>query len=189
MRAEVMAAALVGLAACQPAPHAPGDGEGEAAEAVAPNALTANGWGPLRIGMSRAQVVAAAGEDRHPEAVGGPDPDECDEFRPSRAPDGMIVMVERGRLTRISLVAGSDVRTEDGFAVGDPAPAIKAAYGASAVVRPHKYLPAPAEYIIVRRADDSGDNARGLVYETGVDRRVTHIRAGGPSIEYVEGCL
>src|SRR3970040_816280 len=31
--------------------------------------LTPDGWGPLRIGMSRAEVVAAAGEDANPDAV------------------------------------------------------------------------------------------------------------------------
>src|SRR5690606_14165403 len=32
--------------------------------------LTEEGWGPIRIGMTRAEVVAAAGEDANPDAVG-----------------------------------------------------------------------------------------------------------------------
>lgn len=151
--------------------------------------LTPQGWGPLRIGMTRAEVVAAAGEDAHPEAVGGPEPEVCDEFRPARAPEGMIVMVERLRLTRISLGAGSEVRTERGLGVGDPAAAVRAAHGAEAVSSPHKYSPAPAEYVTVWSTAPSGPDARGIVYETGTDGRVARVHAGGPSIQYVEGCL
>jgi hypothetical protein len=139
--------------------------------------------------MSRDAVVAAAGEDRNPEAVGAPGPGQCDEFRPQRAPEGMIVMVEEDRLSRISLVSGSDVKTEHSLGVGDSASVVKAAYGATALVTPHKYLPAPAGYITIWRTEPSGSNAGGLVYETGADARVTHIHAGGPSIGYVEGCL
>jgi hypothetical protein len=58
-----------------------------------PDLITPDGWGPLRIGMSGAEVVAAAGEDANPDAVGGPDPERCDEFRPARAPAGILVMV------------------------------------------------------------------------------------------------
>src|SRR5690606_9883692 len=65
--------------------------------------ITPDGWGPLRIGMTRAEVVAAAGEDANPNAVGGPIPEECDEFRPREAPDGVLLMLEQGVLTRISI--------------------------------------------------------------------------------------
>lgn len=71
---EPMAAPVPKAASPRPVP---------AAEPV----LTAEGFGPLRIGMTRAQVVEAMGEDSDPEAVGGPDPESCDEFRPARAPE------------------------------------------------------------------------------------------------------
>jgi hypothetical protein len=139
--------------------------------------------------MTLEEVVAASGEDANPDAVGGPEPEQCDEFRPSRVPEGMLLMMEQGRLTRVSLSEGSDVRTEEGFGVGDAASAVKAAYGSEAEVTPHKYSPAPAEYITVWRTDPSGADARGIVYEVGSDGRVAHMHAGGPSIQYVEGCL
>ena len=151
--------------------------------------LTPDGWGPLQVGMTLAEIVAAAGDDANPGAVGGPDPDSCDEFRPERAPAGLLVMVEQGRLTRISLLAGSPVRTERGFMVGDSASAVEAAYGAEAVTSPHKYVPAPARYVTVWRTEPPSSGARGLVYEVGADGLVSHIHAGGPSIQYVEGCL
>jgi hypothetical protein len=139
--------------------------------------------------MTRAEVVAAAGEDANPNAVGGPEPDVCDEFRPERAPEGMRVMIERDRLTRITLSAGSSVTTERGFGVGDPAAPIREAYGADAAISPHKYMSAPAAYITVWMTAPDGPDARGLVYEIDTDGRVAHIHAGGSSIRYVEGCL
>jgi hypothetical protein len=151
--------------------------------------LTADGWGPLRIGMTQEEVIAAAGADANPEAVGGPDPEQCDEFRPTHAPEGMIVMIERGFLTRISLGAGSTVKTDRGFGVGDTADAIKRAYGTAIVTAPHHYAPAPAEYITIWSTASGEPNARGLVYEIGADGRVMHVRAGGPSIAYAEGCV
>ena len=160
---------------------------GAPADSVA--AIGPDGWGPLRIGMTRAEVVAAAGEDANPNAVGGPNPDECDEFRPARAPRGLLVMLEDGILTRISLSEGTGIRSASGIGVGDSAAAVMAAHGAVAVTTPHKYQDAPARYIAVWRTAPPASDARGLVYEIGGDDRVMHIHAGGPSIEYVEGCL
>jgi hypothetical protein len=194
LAAVLIAGCTVADTASPPETNAPAEANAQpdgtsSAEPDAPASLTADGWGPLRIGMTRQEVVTASGEDANPEAVGGPDPDSCDEFRPSRAPEGMLVMIEQGRLSRISLSEGSDVRTDEGFAVGDSAATIKAAYGSEAAATPHKYSPAPAEYITVWQGGASGPDARGMVYEVGTDGRVSHIHAGGPSIKYVEGCL
>ncbi len=151
--------------------------------------LTPEGWGPIRIGMTRAEVVAAAGEDANPNAIGGPEPEMCDEFRPRDAPPGLLVMVEADRVTRISLSAGTDIRTDRGFGVGDSADRIKEAYGPDAEITPHKYWPRPAEYITVWTSSPGDPNPRGIVYEAGPDGTVERIHAGGPSIQYVEGCL
>lgn len=153
-----------------------------------PRALTADGWGPLRIGMTRAEVVAAVGEDANPDAVGGPEPEVCDEWRPARAPADMMVMLVRGRLARITLLDGSEVKTASGFGPGDEAADVEAAHP-DAAVGPHKYLDAPASYIMVWATDPEGPDARGIKYETGLDGTVTHVHAGGPAIQYVEGCL
>jgi len=55
------------------------------------------------------------------------------------------------------------------------------------------YESAPAGYITVwSRGGGDGyvenPDARGLVFEVGQDGAVKAIRAGGPSIQYVEGC-
>jgi len=151
--------------------------------------LVPDGFGSLRIGMTRAEVVTAMGADANPDAVGGPDPEQCDEFRPARAPTGMLVMIEQGRLTRISLGAGVTVRSDRGLGIGDSASAIRTAYGASAQSAPHKYLDAPAEYITVWSVAPPNPAARGMLYDIGTDGRVAHVRAGGSAIQYVEGCL
>ncbi|MGH7636221.1 MAG: hypothetical protein ACREOK_01115 [Gemmatimonadaceae bacterium] len=178
-----------GLAACAGARE---EAEQRDSTTPAPSArtLTAEGWGPLRIGMTRAQVVAAAGPDANPNAVGGPDPESCDQFRPRSAPQGLLVMIERDTLTRISLSRDADVATEAGVAVGDSAAAVLRHYGARAAVTPHKYQSAPAKYITTwTRGRPPASSARGIVYEIGGDDRIMHIHAGGPSIQYVEGCL
>ena len=159
----------------------------------ATNVLTAQGFGPLRIGMTRAEVEAALGADSRPGAVGGPDPEACDIFHPVRAPEGLNVMVERGVLTSIWLQRGSTLKTDRGFGVGDTATAIKAAYGPTATMTPHKYSAAPAEYITTWSVGGSAGYvqnpaARGIAYHIGTDGTAEHVAAGGPSIQYVEGC-
>lgn len=163
--------------------------------AVDANALTANGYGPLRIGMTRAQVVAALGDDSNPGAVGSAEPETCDQWRPARAPEGLIVMLENGTLSRISVASPSTLKTDRGFGVGDTAAAIKAAYGSAAVVEPHKYSAAPAEDIFVWTVGGPvGDayvedpTARGLRYEIDEQGKVAHVHVGGPAIQLVEGC-
>lgn len=171
------------------APTTPTDPAASGADPSGTPHLTSEGWGPLRIGMTRAQVVSALGEDANPGSVGGPEPDACDQWRPARAPDGMLVMIERGRLTRITLIRDSPVTTQAGFGVGADRAAIQAAYGERAEVTPHKYVGDDAGYITVWSAGPDTAEPRGIVYEIGADGRVSHIHAGGPSIRYVEGCL
>ncbi|HEX2165808.1 MAG TPA: hypothetical protein VHG09_01100, partial [Longimicrobiales bacterium] len=170
-----------------PAPDIAPPAAGEGTSALPP--LTPDGWGPLRVGMTLEEVTVAAGADANPAAVGGPDPERCDEFRPERAPEGMLVMIERGRLTRISLVRESAVETAGGFGIGDSAEAIEAAAGTAATSEPHQYKPAPARYITIWRTAPPAADARGIRYDVGSDGLVDLVHAGGPSIEYVEGCL
>lgn len=197
IRPLLLTSAVFALAACgapepEPAP-APAEAPETTAAPVAADAVTAQGWGPLRIGMTRAEVETALGPDSNPDAVGGPDPESCDTFHPARAPQGLRVMIENGVLTSIWLDRGSTLDTDRGFGVGDPAAAIKAAYGAAATATPHKYSDAPAEYITAWSTGGGADYvqdpaARGISYHIGTDGRVEHVAAGGPSIQYVESC-
>ncbi len=205
MRAAILALLLAGCGGAGSSDNQAGPADPAVAPALperpakAPPAaepvLTAEGFGPLRIGMTRAEVVKALGEDDDPEAVGGPDPASCDEFRPARAPEGLLAMIEEGRLTRISLILGSKVKTDRGLGLGATAAAVRAAYGSALQAEPHKYEEAPAEYLRAWAKDPPKDEkspasatARGIVYEVGGKRVVQSISAGGASILYVEGC-
>ena len=139
--------------------------------------------------MSRADVVAAAGDDANPDAVGGRDPERCDEFRPRSAPVGVLIMVERDILTRISVSRNTDIATPTGFRVGDSGASVLGEYGARARVDPHQYWEPPAQYITAWRQTPPEVERRGFRYEIGSDGNIVHLRAGGPSIEYVEGCV
>jgi hypothetical protein len=157
--------------------------------------LTAEGWGPLRIGMTLAEITAALGPDADPQAVGGAEPESCDQFRPQRAPQGMLLMVEAGRLTRISLIPQAKVKTDHGLGLGATAAQVRAAYGGKLEATPHKYVDAPAEYLTVWAkggvAADGAvpDYSRGIQFVVDATGEVGTIHAGGPSILYVEGCL
>lgn len=190
----MLTTAVLALAGCG-APDAEPVPEPATPVAASPAAevLTAQGFGPIRIGMNRAEVEAALGPDASPDAVGGPDPQACDLFHPENAPEGLMVMVENGLLTSIWLNPGATLKTDRGFGVGDAAAAIKADYGAAATASPHKYSAPPAEYITAwARGGGAGyvqdPEARGISYHIGGDGRVEHVAAGGPSIQYVEGC-
>ncbi len=100
-------------------------------------------------------------------------------------------MIEEGKFTRITLGDLSTVKTDRGFGLGDTPDAVKAAYGAEAKATPHKYQDKPAEYITwwkgPRTEPYAGRNgARHFTKSTA--RGVGAIHAGGPSIQYVEGC-
>jgi hypothetical protein len=200
----VAALAVLGMAACSPpadkekAPATPPAAAVPVEPTVAadPNILTSAGLGALRIGMTKAEVEAAAGPDSQPDAVGGPDPEACDMFHPARSPEGVMVMLEKGVLTSIWLKRASPLKTADGFGLGDAVADLRAKYGARAAFTPHKYVDAPAGYLTTWAGVEQPSEtyvqdpaARGLVYEIGQDGKVASIAAGGPSIQYVEGCL
>ncbi|MBW4331343.1 hypothetical protein KY084_10710 [Stakelama sp. CBK3Z-3] len=169
-------------------------GEG-ASDSSGARPLLPTGWGPLRIGMTKAAVSAALGPDSNPDDVNGPDPASCEIYRPADAPQGMTVMLVDGRLARITLARGSDVKTSTGIGIGSPVSAIGRAYGARAKSSPHQYADAPAEYRTVWSTGGGGGqayvqdpSARGIRFEVNEEGRVQFIHAGGPAIQYVEGC-
>ncbi len=191
--------ALIALCACgqptsaPPAVEAPTGAQARAAPAAQPSltVITPDGWGPLRVGMSAADVIAAVGD-----APGASsDPNVCREFHPARAPEGVFVMFENGALSRISIREPSTVQSDRGLGVGAAGDAVMAAYGSTAQSEPHKYESAPSRYITAwTTTRPSGEtyvtdpSARGVRYEIGADGNVRWIRAGGPSIQLVEGC-
>jgi hypothetical protein len=195
---STLSAVALALAACRPAGEASARATPIAEVPAAPpspagDRLTATGWGRLKIGMTRDEVVAAAGDTRSPDAAGIAGSD-CVEFQPKNVPENLWVMFEAGKLSRMTIADMSMLKTDKGLGLGDTAEAVKAAYGAAAAASPHRYQDAPAEYITVweggPRAGShvEGEAARGIVYEIDATGKVGAIHAGGPSIAYVEGC-
>ncbi|WP_312594966.1 hypothetical protein [Brevundimonas sp.] len=203
----VSACALLTLAACgrderrtaeapsdaTPVALTPTETSPAATPAADPNILTAEGLGAARIGMSKADLVAAWGDRTNPNAVGGAEPEVCDQFHPARAPQGVNVMIQDGKLTRITLMHDARIKTDRGFGLGDTAMAVKQAYGGSIFAQPHKYQAAPAEDLFAWARGGSTSyvtdpSARGVRYEIGTDGKVMAIHAGDPSIQLVEGC-
>ncbi len=150
----LLAASMIALAACggeTPAPATPAPvtpvAEAPPPAPVTSAALTPEGWGLLKIGMTKDEVIAAAGDTRNPDAAGIPG--DCLEFQPKNVPENLWVMLEAGKLTRITIADMSTLKTDKGIGLGDTAEAVKTAYGAAAVASPHKYQDKPAEYITV----------------------------------------
>jgi hypothetical protein len=152
-----------------------------AAAAVPAWPLTPDGWGPVKIGMTQKQVAAALHARLTGEAI--EDENICVE-KVSPARPGMFFMFEEGRLTRISIGEPSKVITPRGIGIGAAAAEVRRTYGKGLQSETHHYVGKPAEYLTYW----TRPGARGVRFETDDKRRVETIHAGGPSIEYIEGC-
>jgi len=145
--------------------------------------LTPKGLGPILVGMADAEVRAAAGAANVAPSEGPDASDGCSQVRLQGQYTGAILMLEDGKLTRITLAEGSSLKTDRGIGVGATPAQVLAAYP-GAVSSPHKYETAPAAYITAWT-----DPAKeGTVFEVSSAGTVAAIHAGGPSIQYVEGC-
>ena len=157
---------------------------GAAVAAEAPSwRLTPSGWGPARIGMTRAQVTAALHQTLEGDAFDNEG--ACVELvAADNALPGLYFMFEEGRLTRISATEPSQIATPRGMHVGSTAEEVRQAYGPGLSTNPHKYEEPPAEYLTFWLQPGK----HGVRFETDMRGKVEAIHAGGPSIQYVEGC-
>ena len=153
-----------------------------AAPAASPPNITPDGWGPVRIGMSRAQVEKALGTKLEGEALD--DEYSCIDMVPAGSDQGMWFMFEEFKLSRISVGDPSKVKTPRGIAIGSSADDVRRAYGSGLKAEPHYYEDLPSEYLTYW----TKPGKRGVRFETDSKRRVQSIHAGGDSIQYVEGC-
>ena len=161
-------------------PGAPGP-QLDAAVALATPVLTAFGYDTIRLGASPAEPSEYALADD------GSYQDRCRIFLTDRVP-GLAVMVENGKITRLSASAraagASKVRTDRGIGVGSMEAEVRAAY-APLREEPHKYVAAPAKDLFFGGSED----VPGLRFEIGPDGRVIEVHAGRmPALGYVEGC-
>lgn len=145
--------------------------------------LTPAGWGPVRIGMNRAQVektlkVGLEGDAFDNEGT-------CVEFYSEQQPlAGLYFMFLDGKLSRISVGSPSKVTTPRGMGIGASAEEIRKAYGPGLMAEPHHYEGEPAEYLTYWLKPDKS----GVRFETDANRHVQTIHAGNDSIQYIEGC-
>lgn len=108
----------------------------------------------------------------------------CAYARSSELPDSVSVLIEGGRVGRVS-VTGGKTRTAEGAGIGDSEQRIDSLYPGRVKVTPHKYT---AGHYLTVQAADARDTVFAIVFETDSGRvRVFH--AGRePQVHYVEGC-
>lgn len=145
--------------------------------------LTPAGWGPVRIGMTRAQAEKALKIDLAGEAFDNEG--SCVElYAPDNGLPGMYFMFLDGKLSRISANGRSTVKTPRDIGVGSSAEEVRAAYGDKLQAEPHHYTGEPAEYLTYWLKPEKS----GVRFETDAQRTVETIHAGNESIQYIEGC-
>jgi hypothetical protein len=155
---------------------------GPARDSVSDLALNEDGLGQIQVGMPLDEAVSMGLLNENPTMK-----KECDFVFPAVGagiPDGVSVMVVRGKIARIDVDTGS-VTTEDGAKIGDTEERIKSIYDGDVQVEPHKYIQG-GHYMTVM--GDSASAGKAIVFETD-GKRVTMFRAGRvPEVKWVEGC-
>jgi hypothetical protein len=145
--------------------------------------LTPAGWGPVRIGMTRAQAEKAL--DVQLLGEGFDNEGSCIELYSSNEKlAGIYFMFLDGKLSRISANGSSTIKTPRDIHVGSTAEEVRSAYGEKLQAEPHHYLDLPAEYLTYWLKPDKS----GVRFETDAQQQVETIHAGNDSIQYIEGC-
>ncbi|HWL40464.1 MAG TPA: hypothetical protein VNO75_09515 [Gemmatimonadaceae bacterium] len=157
-------------------PNAPGP------DSVSDLALTEDGLGQVQVGMTLVEAVNMGLLSENPNLK-----PECDYVFPAVGagiPEGVSVMVVRGKLARIDVDTGA-VTSAEGAKIGDTEERLRSLYGDDAQVTPHKYIE-KGHYFTVH--GDSASRGKALVFETD-GQRVTMFRAGRvPEVSWVEAC-
>jgi hypothetical protein len=155
---------------------------GAAHDSISDLALNEEGLGQIQIGMTLDDAVNMGLLNERPDLKV-----DCDFVYPAvgaGVPDGVSVMVIKGKIARIDVDTGA-VTTEDGGKIGDTEDRIKSIYGDDVQVEPLKYIEG-GHYMTV--LGDSASAGNALVFETD-GKRVTRFRAGRlPEVKWVEGC-
>ena len=151
--------------------------------AVGPLALTTDGLGPVRIGMSVAAVEAAT---KRKLAIEYPNSLECVEgVRADGQADHIGYLFENGRLARISVTRGAtstDNVTVKGLGIGASESDVRAVFK-DIISEPHQYDD-QGRYLTTRPIA-----GRAYRFEMHLGR-IGEIHAGQfSSVQYVEGCL
>jgi hypothetical protein len=141
-------------------------------------AVTEQGAGPIRFGMTVAQASGALG------TTVGAAPQGCDYASMPGVPAGMRFMVVDGRIVRAD-IDSAGLPSDRGAAVGMAAADVQRRYGDSLAVMPHKY-DSTGRYLVY--APPAGDTAYRVLFETAADTVVRYRAGRVPEVEWVEGC-
>jgi hypothetical protein len=185
-RTFLFAVAVFSILACgrgdQSAVKGPENPNPGARDTVSDVALSEDGLGGVLIGAQLSEAVNMGLLSENPNLK-----PECDYVFPavgSGIPEGVSVMVVRGRIARIDVDTGA-VTTEEGAKVGDSEERLKNLYGDDANVTPHKYITKGRYFTVL---GDSASAGKALVFETD-GQQVTAFRAGRlPEVQWVEAC-
>lgn len=178
--------AVTVIAACEPgdrsAVKGPANPNATTGDSISDLALTEDGLGQVQIGMQLTEAVGMGLLSENPNLK-----PECDYVFPAVGagiPEGVSVMIVRGRIARIDVDTGA-VTTQEGARIGDTEERLRTLYGDDAEVTPHKYIE-KGHYFTVR--GDSASAGKALVFETDGER-VTMFRSGRmPEVAWVEAC-
>lgn len=143
--------------------------------------LTPDGLGPVKMGMTQAQVLKALGGTLTGAAIESDD--ICVEKESSKLP-GVGFMFEEKKLVRISLDTDSKIATPRGVRAGATAAQVRKAYPKGLVSEGNAYIDPPAEYLTYWTITGK----KGVRFETDEKRNVYVIHAGTAAIQYIEGC-
>ena len=147
--------------------------------------VTPNGLGPVRVGMTSAEVRSALGDAWQERTGAAPGPGaaaECRHVNIGGLSATVRAMLVSDRIVRVEVDTG-DVATDRGARIGDSEARIDSLYRGQVRVGPHEYT--DGRYLVVI---PPADTLRRIVFETD-GRIVTRYRAGKiPEAEWVEGC-
>lgn len=179
MRAFALALSILALAACQQDPPAQG-----ARDASVPP-LTVEGYGDMHVGMTLTDARRVSGQALDAEAIEPDVPGACVEQQYATTDgDQLYLMFEEDKITRITASTEAPrTRTAQNVGVGSTDAEVRAAYQ-NVIEQGAHYNPPPAHNLIVWTVPEQS----GLLFEVSEQGIVTAVHAGGPSIQYMEGC-
>jgi hypothetical protein len=142
-----------------------------------------DGFGPVRIGMTKVEAAAALGEPLV--RTSGAGDFECEYLHPTEHWNGVAFMFSRGRVARVDVREGT-TETDSSIRIGDQIAKVTKAYGRKVTITPHQYIPEPeGKYLTVK----SSNGKRAIRFETDNGRVVTYYVGRFPEVTFVEGCL
>lgn len=151
-------------------------------QASSPWHVSLRSFGPIRFGMTLAQLERALGE----RLALAPAEEECEYIRPRALPPGTMLMLVGRRVEHVDVDSGT-VTTLSGIGIGSTEAEVHQAYPGQIRSQPHPYN-GPEWHYVLFQPRDSVDRRFGLIFETD-GTRVRSFRAGRyQPVGWIEGC-